>query len=90
MSDKPAGPDADPCPARGAGLPSRAVVDLDAIRDNVAALAEHAGSAEVMAVVKADGYGHGLVPSARAAVRAARPGSASPSSARRWRCGRPA
>jgi alanine racemase len=42
-------------------------VDLGAIRDNVAALA--AGTAaEVMAVVKADGYGHGLVPSARAAV----------------------
>ena len=51
------------------GLPSRAVVDLGAIRDNVAALAAHAGSAEVMAVVKADGYGHGLLPSARAAVR---------------------
>jgi alanine racemase len=50
-------------------VPSRAVVDLDAIRDNVAALAGHAGSAGVMAVVKADGYGHGLLPSARAAVR---------------------
>jgi alanine racemase len=44
-------------------------VDLDAIRDNVAALAERAaGDAQVMAVVKADGYGHGLVPSARAAL----------------------
>jgi alanine racemase len=44
-------------------------VDLDAIRDNVRALREHAaGGAGVMAVVKADGYGHGLVPSARAAV----------------------
>ena len=42
-------------------------VDLGAIRANVAALA--AGTAaEVMAVVKADAYGHGLVPSARAAV----------------------
>jgi alanine racemase len=42
-------------------------VDLGAIRANVAAL--RAGtSAEVMAVVKADGYGHGLVPSAQAAV----------------------
>ena len=36
-----------------------------------------------MAVVKADAYGHGLVPAARAARRAARPGSASPSSTRR-------
>ena len=48
--------------------PARAVVDLDAIRSNVTALADHAGAAQVMAVVKADGYGHGLVPSAEAAV----------------------
>lgn len=50
-------------------LPARAEVDLGAIRGNVSALAERAGSAEVMAVVKADAYGHGLVPSALAAVR---------------------
>ena len=48
--------------------PARAVVDLDAIRSNVTTLADHAGTADVMAVVKADGYGHGLVPSAEAAV----------------------
>ncbi|WP_041831892.1 alanine racemase [Actinoplanes sp. N902-109] len=42
-------------------------VDLDAIRDNVATL-RAATTAEVMAVVKADGYGHGMVPSARAAL----------------------
>jgi len=42
-------------------------VDLGAIRDNVARL--RAGTtAQVMAVVKADGYGHGMVPSARAAL----------------------
>ena len=51
----------------GPVLPAEAVVDLGAVRSNVAALREHAGSAEVMAVVKADAYGHGLVPSARAA-----------------------
>jgi alanine racemase len=46
---------------------SRAEIDLAAIRGNVAHLA--AGTAaEVMAVVKADGYGHGLLPSARAAL----------------------
>lgn len=46
---------------------SQAMIDLGAIRRNVARL--RAGtSAEVMAVVKADGYGHGLVPSARAAL----------------------
>jgi alanine racemase len=50
------------------GLPAGAVVDLDAIRHNVELLAERAGSAGVMAVVKADAYGHGLLPCARAAV----------------------
>jgi len=44
-------------------------IDLAAIRANVAALAALAAGAQVMAVVKADGYGHGLVPSARAAVQ---------------------
>jgi alanine racemase len=47
-----------------------AVVDLDAIAHNVAVLREHAGSAAVMAVVKADGYGHGATQVARAAVAA--------------------
>ncbi len=48
------------------------VVDLDAIRHNLGLLASRAagsGSA-TMAVVKADGYGHGAVPVARAAVEA--------------------
>src|SRR5450631_3899793 len=45
-----------------------ATVDLDAISHNVEVLGKHAGSAAVMAVVKADGYGHGLVPSALAAL----------------------
>lgn len=48
--------------------PSRAVIDLRAVRDNVATLATRARTAQVMAVVKGDGYGHGLVPSARAAL----------------------
>ena len=44
-------------------------IDLEAIRSNVEALRGRAADgAAVMAVVKADGYGHGLVPSARAAV----------------------
>ena len=42
-------------------------VDLDAIRTNVAHLREGT-KAEVMTVVKGDRYGHGLVPSARAAL----------------------
>ena len=49
--------------------PARAVVDLAAIRGNVAALAGYARGAQVMAVVKADAYGHGLVPVARAALQ---------------------
>ncbi len=48
--------------------PVRALVDLAVVRDNVAALAGHAPSAQVMAVVKADAYGHGLVPCAQAAL----------------------
>ncbi|MBX7432201.1 alanine racemase [Mycobacterium sp. Y57] len=50
--------------------PPRALVDLDAIAHNVAKLREHAGSAAVMAVVKADGYGHGATEVARAALAA--------------------
>jgi len=47
---------------------SFARVDLDAIRSNVAELKRRAGSAAVMAVVKADGYGHGILESAGAAL----------------------
>ncbi|SDO35525.1 alanine racemase [Geodermatophilus sp. DSM 45219] len=43
------------------------VVDLDAIAANTAALRERVGR-PLMAVVKADGYGHGMVPAARAAL----------------------
>ncbi|MDP9885672.1 alanine racemase [Sinomonas atrocyanea] len=52
-------------------LPERAaVIDLDAIRHNVAVIRKVAEPARVMAVVKADGYGHGAVPVARAALAA--------------------
>lgn len=47
---------------------SEAVVDLDAIRDNVVALRHASPTAELMAVVKAEGYGHGMLPAARAAL----------------------
>jgi alanine racemase len=43
-------------------------IDLDAVRANVAVLKQRAGDAAVMAVVKADGYGHGMLPCARAAL----------------------
>lgn len=45
-------------------------VDLSAIRANVAALRERVAPALFMAVVKADGYGHGMVEVARAAREA--------------------
>ena len=43
-------------------------IDLAAIRHNAATLLRAAGGARLMAVVKADGYGHGAVPVARAAL----------------------
>lgn len=48
----------------------QAMVDLGAIDHNVRLLREHAGSARLMAVVKADGYGHGAVEVGRAALAA--------------------
>lgn len=48
--------------------PTVAVVDLEAVRHNVRAMKPP--DAELMAVVKADGYGHGAVPVARAALEA--------------------
>jgi len=52
------------------GVLAEAVVDLGAIEHNVRVLREHAGSARVMAVVKAGGYGHGAIRVARAALAA--------------------
>ncbi|HUQ57863.1 alanine racemase [Lentzea sp.] len=49
---------------------SEVVVDLGALRHNVALLAGLAPAADTMAVVKADGYGHGAVEVARAALEA--------------------
>ena len=48
----------------------QAVVDLDAIANNIRVLCEHAGPAEVMAVVKADGYGHGATRVSQASLAA--------------------
>lgn len=49
---------------------AEALIDLDAVAENVRRLREFAGEAAVMAVVKADAYNHGAVPVARAAVAA--------------------
>jgi alanine racemase len=62
---------ARPNPLSFSGLrPTRVEVDLDAIAHNVARLADAAEGAAICAVVKADAYGHGAVPVARAAVSA--------------------
>ncbi len=45
-------------------------VSLDAVAANVATLRSVCGEVELCAVVKADGYGHGAAPVARAAVEA--------------------
>ncbi|MFJ5039530.1 alanine racemase [Streptomyces parvulus] len=55
---------------RDAELRARAEIDLAALRANVRALRERAPGSALMAVVKADGYGHGAAPCARAALAA--------------------
>ncbi len=49
--------------------PSEAVIDLAAIGHNFAYARACAGGREVIAVIKADAYGHGAVPMARALTR---------------------
>ena len=54
-----------------------AEIDLDAVRDNVRTLRSRlASGCELLAVVKANGYGHGAVPVARAALEAGATGLA--------------
>jgi len=61
---------AAPLQAHAAAPERQAIIDLSAISRNITALREIAAPAKLMAVVKADAYGHGLVPVARAAVAA--------------------
>ena len=63
-------PSPEAAPPEEPARPAWAEIDLDAIRDNLSALRRAAAPAEVMAVVKANAYGHGAVPVARAALRA--------------------
>lgn len=59
-------------PRAGSLLRAEAVIDLDAVRANTVRVGQIAAAsgAGVMAVVKADAYGHGAVPCARAAKEA--------------------
>lgn len=52
------------------GRDTHATIDLDAIAGNVAAVRRRAGPAQVIAVVKANAYGHGAVMVGRAALDA--------------------
>jgi len=52
------------------GPQAEAVIDLDAYRQNLANLAACAPDSQLMAVVKADAYGHGMAACARAAREA--------------------
>ncbi|MDR6987685.1 alanine racemase [Paenarthrobacter nitroguajacolicus] len=56
--------------AKSAVLERSAVIDLEAVRHNVRQFVAIASPASVMAVVKADAYGHGAVQVARAALDA--------------------
>ncbi|GAB3557488.1 alanine racemase [Spelaeicoccus albus] len=53
--------------------PITAIIDLDAVAANVRCLSAAIGPAQLMAVVKANGYGHGMVEIARAATGAGAP-----------------
>lgn len=47
---------------------TRAYVDLDALRRNMSRIGAHVGGAAIAPAVKADAYGHGLIPVASALV----------------------
>ncbi|NYJ77358.1 alanine racemase [Nesterenkonia xinjiangensis] len=61
-----------PAPLRGLpdGFERAAIIDPAAIRHNVETIASYVSPAKLMVAVKADGYGHGAVTAARAAVEA--------------------
>jgi len=67
MSDAITG---DEIPAWFDAMPAHITVDLDAYARNLDAIRTRVAPAEVMAVLKSDGYGHGLLPIARAATAA--------------------
>ncbi len=57
------------CSDDAAVRPTQVEVDLEQLAQNLAAIRRHAGSARVMTILKANAYGHGLVPVARHMVK---------------------
>ena len=54
-------------------MQTQATIDLNAYRENLSKVFEMVGGADMMAVVKANAYGHGMLPMARAARSASIP-----------------
>jgi len=63
-------PDRDDTASPAMTRPTWMQVDLGAISRNASAIMAHAGARDMIAVLKADGYGHGAVPVARQLYRA--------------------
>lgn len=59
-----------PVPERESAPERQAIIDLSAIFANITHLREIAAPAKLMAVVKADAYGHGAIPVAKTALAA--------------------
>lgn len=57
------------CSDDSAVRPTQVEVDLEQLAQNLAAIRRHVGSARVMTILKANAYGHGLVPVARHMVK---------------------
>ena len=58
----------NPYPQATTRYPAQIIVDLAAIRNNVRSLRERNNNAQVLTVIKANGYGHGFLPTALAAL----------------------
>ena len=80
----PTAPRSYSAPDNGRVIRAEAVIDLEALCRNLSAISEMIKGPAIMAVVKADAYGHGMVPVAQAARSAGVPwlGVALPSEAR--------
>ena len=68
--EQPENPTHDQMQATTPNWERRAIIDLANMRENVKRVSELVAPAKIMAVVKADGYGHGAVAVGRAALQA--------------------